>query len=140
MWDIDKAKPDSALPGSAPRRPRLARSLPVRPPDSLHAPLPVRHINTTQLRRFVMLMQHESAIAAERHTGIRAACIHYAIRRLEDRLGTTLFSREAASMHPTAAARRLYPCAVRLLSMWDSLVAESTGAGDPPATGGPGTD
>ena len=75
-----------------------------------------------------MLMQHESAIAAERHTGIRAACIHYAIRRLEDRLGTTLFLREAASMQPTAAARRLYPCAIRLLSMWDTLVAESAAA------------
>lgn len=140
MWDIDKAKPDSALPGSPPRRPRLARSLPVRPPDGPKAPLPVRHINTTQLRRFVILMQHESAIAAERHTGIRAACIHYAIRRLEDRLGTTLFAREAASMHPTAAARRLYPCAVQLLSMWDRIVAESTGASHPTSARGPGAD
>ncbi len=140
MWDIDKAKQDSALLGSAPRRTRLAVSLPVRPPDSVHGPLPLRHINTIHLRRFVMLMQHESAIAAERHTGIRAACIHYAIRRLEDRFGTTLFVREASSMHPTAAAHRLYPCAIRLLSMWDSLVAESPGSSPPSDTSHPDAD
>lgn len=131
MWDTNNAPPDSAMLRRAPQRRRLAVSLPIRPPDSHHAPLPLRHINTTHLRRFVMMMQHESAIAAERHTGIRAACIHYAIRRLEDRLGTTLFLREPSSMQPTAAARRLYPCAIRLLWMWDSLVAESTGASEP---------
>jgi hypothetical protein len=128
MTDTHHAPPDAAPLRRAPQRRRLAVALPVRPPESHHAPLPLRHINTTHLRRFVMLMQHESAIAAERHTGIRAACIHYAIRRLEDRLGTTLFLREAASMQPTAAARRLYPCAIRLLSMWDTLVAESAAA------------
>lgn len=128
MWDIDQVEPESAPPSETPRHTRLALSLPIRPPDYLYGALPLRHINTTHLRRFVMLMHHESAIAAERHTGIRAACIHYAIRRLEDRLSTKLFIREASSMHPTAAAQRLYPCAIRLLSMWDSLVAESTRA------------
>lgn len=124
MW-YPNTRPGAEMPASAPRRSRQAFALPVRPPQkSLQPALPLRHINTNQLRRFVLLMHHRSAIAAERHSGIRAACILYAIRRVEERLGITLFTREATTMQPTAAAIRLYPCAIRLLLMWDSLMAE----------------
>ncbi|GJG97281.1 LysR family transcriptional regulator [Cupriavidus pauculus] len=128
MWDINQSLPESAPQSETPRHTRLALAIHIRPPDYLYGALPLRHINTSRLRRFVMLMHHESAIVAGRHTGIRAACIHYAVRRLEDRLSTQLFVREASSMHRTAAAQRLYPCAIRLLSMWDNLVAESVRA------------
>lgn len=131
-WPTDNVPAEPSSPAGPAGRERLAVTLPVRPPQALHAPhalhapLPERHINTAHLRRFVILMHHETAVAAQRHTGVRAACIHYAIRRLEDRLGTALFEREGSSMRPTAAARRLYPCAIRLLAMWDSLVDQST--------------
>jgi hypothetical protein len=48
----------------------------------------------------------------------------YAVRCIEDRLSTTLFERNGTTMRPTAAAHRLYPCAIRLLEMWDELIAE----------------
>jgi len=70
------------------------------------------------------MMQFRSASAAERHSGIKAAGILYAVRCIEDRLSTTLFERNGTTMRPTAAAHRLYPCAIRLLEMWDELIAE----------------
>ncbi|MEN7530621.1 MULTISPECIES: LysR family transcriptional regulator [unclassified Cupriavidus] len=110
-------------------------ALPVRPPEDVQHPnTPIRHVNTDHLRRFVLLMQFRSAIAAERHSGIRAACILYATRRIEERLGVALFTRESTQMHPTAAAVRLYPCAIRLLSMWDTLMADTRGQDEAPAS------
>jgi len=115
-----------------PYRRRMSVALPVRPPGDPMAAQPIRHVNTSHLRRFVLLMQYCSAVEAARHSGINPPCFHYAVRRLEDRLGTALFVREASSMHPTAAARRLYPCAVRLLAMWDDLVEPGIGETNPP--------
>lgn len=114
-----------ATAGSEPRHGRLALALPVRAPEECRPAPPARHVSTTHLRRFVLLMQYESAVAAEHYTGVRAASIRYAVQRLEERLGTALFNRSPSAMSPTAAADRLYPCAVRLLDMWDTLTGGS---------------
>lgn len=117
----------ASWPKSVTSHERRAVALPVRLPDSLYGPLPIRHVNTIHLRRFVLMMQYQSASAVERHAGVRSACVLYAIRRIEDRLSTTLFIRDATTLYPTAAAHRLYPCAVRLLAMWDALIADLQG-------------
>lgn len=121
---MERPEPQSGMTGSASGHRRLAIALPVRSPEESRAAPLTRHVSTTHLRRFVMLMQYESAVVAERHTGVKAASIHYAVHRLEDRLGTVLFTRSASSIVPTAAAERLFPCAIRLLSMWDRLVEQ----------------
>lgn len=123
MWNT-ASKRAERLPAEGPRPVRQAMALPVRPPEVLYGSLPIRHVNTCQLRRFVLMMQFRSASAAERHSGIKAAGILYAVRCIEDRLSTKLFERNGTTMRPTAAAHRLYPCAIRLLEMWDELIAE----------------
>ncbi|WP_258096443.1 hypothetical protein, partial [Klebsiella pneumoniae] len=64
-----------ATAGSEPRHGRLALALPVRAPEECRPAPPARHVSTTHLRRFVLLMQYESAVAAEHYTGVRAASI-----------------------------------------------------------------
>lgn len=123
MWNT-ASKRAERLPAEGPRPVRQAMALPVRPPEVLYGSLPIRHVNTCQLRRFVLMMQFRSASAAERHSGIKAAGVLYAVRCIEDRLSTKLFERNGTTMRPTAAAHRLYPCAIRLLEMWDELIAE----------------
>ncbi|RZT36350.1 LysR family transcriptional regulator [Cupriavidus agavae] len=127
MWSTHPPrKPDPPGSTPAPERERYTVALPVRPPEDFqHHNPPIRHVNTGHLRRFILLMQFRSAIAAERHSGIRAACILYATRRIEERLGVVLFIRESNQMLPTPAAIRLYPCAVRLLAMWDTIIEDS---------------
>ncbi|WP_404995289.1 LysR family transcriptional regulator [Cupriavidus pauculus] len=134
MWNTASKRADG-LAAEGPRHVRQAMALPVRPPEVLYGSLPIRHVNTCQLRRFVLMMQFRSASAAERHSGIKAAGILYAVRCIEDRLSTTLFERNGTTMRPTAAAHRLYPCAIRLLEMWDELIAELR----PPPDGAPAT-
>lgn len=101
---------------------RRAIALPLRPPgEALHC-LPTRYVNTRVLRVFLLVMRYGSASNVCRASGIKPASIHYSIRRLEEVLGVVLFRRQTQRMLPTSAAHRLYPCAVRLVSMWDSLI------------------
>lgn len=103
---------------------RNATSLPVRAPGEARLPWSTRHVNTRNLRIFLLVMHWGAAGPASRTSGIKPAAILYAIRRLEEALGVNLFRRRPPEMVPTCAAQRLYPCALRFLAMWDDVMAD----------------
>ncbi|WP_262402901.1 LysR family transcriptional regulator [Actinomadura sp. CNU-125] len=87
-----------------------------------------------QLRTAVALLQHRTVNKTAATQGLAPSSVSDRVRRLEAELGTPLFTRDRAGMHPTASGRSYLVTAAEALEVLDGA-AERLRAAPPLAVG-----
>ncbi len=80
-----------------------------------------RGINISDMRFFVAAYEARGFLRAARRLGTVQSNVSTRIAGLEKRLGATLFERRYRSVEATAAGRKLYPRARRVLFLFDKM-------------------
>jgi DNA-binding transcriptional LysR family regulator len=85
-----------------------------------------RNLDTAVLRTFVTAAEHASMTVAAKVLHLSQGAVSQHIRRLEDALACSLFTREARGLRLSPSGERLFGKAKRLLAMNDDIWSEMT--------------
>ncbi len=86
----------------------------------------MRNLDLALIRTFVAVADHASMTAAGNSLHLTQSAVSQQIRRLEDALGSPLFTRAPRGLALTSAGERLLASARRLLSLNDEIWSEMT--------------
>lgn len=87
------------------------------------------------LTAFLAVAERGNFAAAGAELGLSRSAVSLAVRRLEDRLGVTLFTRKTRSVGLTGAGRRLFDHACPLMTELDAGLSQAADLGKGPREG-----